>query len=109
MLSICTPVISSSLFKEQGNTKRSLDFWRVNCSKHLNKRYHVVKKTQHIYISDVSAETPDYWGTIHPVVIVSALTWCTIQPVVSNSDHSPGYSEQDVTGKHQKELGLLAC
>ena len=26
-----------------------------------------------------------------------------------NSDHSPGYSEQDVTGKHQKELELLAC
>ena len=28
---------------EQGNTKRSLDFWRVNCSKHLNKGYYVVK------------------------------------------------------------------
>ena len=31
-----------------GNTKRSLDFWRVNCSKHLNKRYYVVKKKSHI-------------------------------------------------------------
>ena len=28
----------------QGNSKRSLDVWRVNCSKHLNKRYYVVKK-----------------------------------------------------------------
>jgi hypothetical protein len=26
-----------------------------------------------------------------------------------NSDYCPGKSEQDVTGKHQKELGLLAC
>ena len=26
-----------------------------------------------------------------------------------NSDYSPGQSEQDVTGKHQKELELLAC
>ena len=26
------------------NLKRSLDFWRVNCSKHLNKIYYIVKK-----------------------------------------------------------------
>ena len=29
---------------KQGNTKRSVDFWSVKCNRHLNKRYHVVKK-----------------------------------------------------------------
>jgi len=28
----------------QGNTKGRLDYWSVNCNKHLNKRYHIVKK-----------------------------------------------------------------
>ena len=44
MCVISTVCFIDGLKQEVQNTKWSLDLWSVNYNKHLNKRYHVVKK-----------------------------------------------------------------